>query len=172
MPHSSQDLGNMQEQGRDVEDMADDEDAWNDKAVDLPSQSFHPENFDEGDPETVLGEGVVFKGALSFKRFLRIDGQFEGELISDGKLIIGLKGVVKSDIKMREVIVEGYVEGNIEAAERIELRGEAQVHGNIITKTLSVDEGVVIDGHVRVMSNVEVKISDDDDDSDAVDDKE
>lgn len=101
-------------------------------------------------PETTLGKGVHFKGTLSFKRLLRIDGTFEGELISEGKVLIGPTGVVKSNISMTEAIIEGYVEGNITAKERLEIRGEAQVHGNIIARVLSVDEGATIAGHVHV----------------------
>jgi len=126
------------------------EDSWPEKIAPLPSAPFQLENFDGEEPETVLGEGVTFKGELSFKRFLRIDGQFEGELNSEGKLVIGPRGVVKSNVKMREVIVEGYVEGNIIVDERIELRGDAQVYGDISAKILSVDEGVTVVGNLSI----------------------
>lgn len=102
------------------------------------------------EPETTLGEGVTFRGELSFERLLRIDGTFEGELISNGKIIVGPKGKVKANINLKEAIIEGHVEGNIEVAERIELRGEAVVHGDITAKSLSIDEGVSIVGFVRV----------------------
>ena len=54
----------------------------------------------EDDPETTIGEEVLFKGELSFNRFICIRGYFEGNLISEGKLSIGPKGVVKADIKL------------------------------------------------------------------------
>ena len=134
------------------------EEDWNEKIAALPSSpSFHPDNFDE-EPETTLGEGVVFKRTLNFKRYLRVDGTFEGELISDGKLIIGPKGVVKSNLKMHEVIVEGYVEGSVEVEERIELRGDAQIHGDITARSLSVDDGVTIIGHVCVKPDISIEI--------------
>jgi cytoskeletal protein CcmA (bactofilin family) len=101
-------------------------------------------------PETTLGEGVIFKGELRFERLLRIDGQFEGELKSDGKLIVGPKGIVKSNIKLRQAVIEGYVEGNLDVTERIELIGQAEVHGDIMTRCISVDEGVTINGNVMV----------------------
>jgi cytoskeletal protein CcmA (bactofilin family) len=102
-------------------------------------------------PETTLGEGVTFKGELAFQRLLRIDGTFEGDLISKGKLVVGPKGHVKSDnIRLREAIIEGFVEGNITVEERIELRSEARVRGNIKAQSISVDEGVSIVGHVTV----------------------
>lgn len=102
------------------------------------------------EPETSLGESVSFKGELSFERFICIHGNFEGTLISNGKLIVGPKGTVKSDITLNEAIIEGLVEGNV-TADRVELRGEAKVRGNIKAKTLSVDEGTVIIGQVNVI---------------------
>lgn len=104
----------------------------------------------EEHPDTTLGEGVSFKGQLTFRKLLRIDGAFEGELISDGKLIVGATGTVKSNIKMREAIIEGRVDGDIAVSERLELRDKAVVHGSIEAGLLSVDEGVTIVGHVTV----------------------
>jgi cytoskeletal protein CcmA (bactofilin family) len=109
-----------------------------------------PMHLDAEQPETTLGRGVVFKGTLNFSRLLRIDGHFEGDLISDGKLIVGPTGVVKSNIRLTEAIIEGVVEGNISARERVELRGDAKVVGNIESRSLSVDEGVTLIGHVKV----------------------
>ena len=69
--------------------------------------------------------------------------------------MIGPKGRVTSNISLREVIIEGYIEGNLEVTERVELRGNAQVHGDIISKFISVDEGVTIIGNVMVSANEE-----------------
>jgi cytoskeletal protein CcmA (bactofilin family) len=126
------------------------------------------------EPETTLGEGVVFKGELSFKKLLRIDGCFEGELSSDGKLIVGSTGLVKANntIHLKEVIIEGFFEGDIHADERIELRKDAQVHGNITTKFLSVDEGVTIIGTVNVSPHDKKKDDDESEDSEEKDDSD
>jgi cytoskeletal protein CcmA (bactofilin family) len=106
-------------------------------------------------PETTLGAGVTFRGQLSFERFLRIDGSFEGELLSQGKVIIGPTGKVKANLNLREAIVEGVVEGNITVLEKLELRGEAVIKGDIQAKTLCVDEGVSIAGYVLVTPKLE-----------------
>ncbi len=115
---------------------------WSESTVQLTSE----------EPETTLGEGVSFKGELSFQRLLRIDGQFEGKLMSSGKLVVGPKGILKSDdIQLREAIIEGTVEGNLVVEDRVELRGDAVIRGNIEAQSLSVDEGVSITGHVKVV---------------------
>ncbi|WP_348663923.1 bactofilin family protein [Chlamydia vaughanii] len=102
------------------------------------------------EPETTLGEGVTFKGELAFERLLRIDGTFEGILVSNGKIIIGPKGCVKADIQLQEAIIEGVVEGNITVTGKVELRGEAVVKGDIQAGTLCVDEGVRLLGYVAI----------------------
>jgi len=101
-------------------------------------------------PETVLSEHVHIKGELAFKETLRIDGSFEGTLLSDGKLIVGPKGVVKAHISLQEAFIAGTVEGDITVKERLVLRGHAKVIGNITAPLLSVDEGVSINGKVTV----------------------
>lgn len=110
----------------------------------------HFQNTAKEEPETTLGEGVTFRGELTFERLLRIDGTFEGELISKGKVIVGPKGKVKANLTLREAIIEGTIDGNITVEERLELRGEASVTGDIIAKFLSVDEGVSLCGNVTV----------------------
>ena len=104
----------------------------------------------DNEPETVIGEKVVIKGYLSFERLLRIDGTFEGELISQGKLIVGPTGSVKANINLEEAFIAGKVDGDIEVKERLVLRGRAEVRGNISAPSLSVDEGVTILGQLTV----------------------
>ena len=123
-------------------------DSWNQNLSHMVPPEETPV-YQKEQPETTLGEGVVIKGELTFQRLVRIDGHFEGTLVSEGKLIVGRQGVVKADITLKEAIIEGFVEGNM-SVERVELRGEAQVHGNITTESLSVDEGVTIIGNVKV----------------------
>ncbi|NGX54508.1 MAG: hypothetical protein KR126chlam2_00119 [Chlamydiae bacterium] len=114
------------------------------------SEKAAPHFQEEEEPETTLGEGVTFNGELKFDRLLRIDGTFEGELISEGKVIVGPKGKVKANLNLKAAIIQGEVEGNITCKERVELRDEAVVTGDIQAKLLSVDEGVTIVGNVLV----------------------
>lgn len=114
------------------------------------SLAHHFQGLVKEEPETTLGEGVTFRGELTFDRLLKIDGTFEGELISQGKIIVGPKGKVKANLHLKEAIIEGKVEGNIVVQDRLELRGEAIVMGDIEAKVLSVDEGVTLNGNVRV----------------------
>ena len=121
----------------------------NEKTPHLASHPFQA-MMKEEPPETTLGEGVTFRGELSFERLLRIDGTFEGELLSQGKVIVGPKGKVKANLNLREAIIEGKVEGNITIQERLELRGHASVVGDIRARSLVVDDGVSIVGRVEI----------------------
>lgn len=102
------------------------------------------------EPETIIGENVSLKGTLSFQKMIQIDGTFEGEIESKGKLIIGPRGVVKAHLNLEEAFIAGKVEGDITVKERLVLRGRAEVRGNITAPLLSVDEGVSIIGQVYV----------------------
>jgi cytoskeletal protein CcmA (bactofilin family) len=125
------------------------EESWNQQKTTALPHHFEGIMHEET-PETTLGAGVSFRGQLSFERFLRIDGSFEGELLSQGKVIVGRTGKVKANLNLREAIVEGVVEGDITVQEKLELRGEAVVKGDIQAKSLCVDEGVTITGYVLV----------------------
>jgi len=101
---------------------------------------------------TLIAEEVTIKGELTFTSSLRIDGIFEGELISSGTLIVGPTGFVKANINLQEAFISGTVEGDITVAERLVLRGRASVTGNITAPIISVDEGVSIVGQMRIAS--------------------
>lgn len=102
------------------------------------------------EPDTVIGESVVFKGALQFERLLRIDGQFEGELTSSGALIVGPTAQVTANLHLQTARIEGQVTGDLHITDRLELRSGARIQGSITARTLLVEEGVQITGHVKV----------------------
>ncbi|HRZ86355.1 MAG TPA: polymer-forming cytoskeletal protein [bacterium] len=120
-----------------------------------PSTPAMPSRHDQN--KTNLCSDVEFKGTISFKDFLRLDGKFEGELNSPGTLIIGENGVVKAEISVGNVIVEGKVYGNITAQDKIELRGAAQLFGDIKATRLVISEGVVFVGKSDVNPNNKVE---------------
>lgn len=110
-------------------------------------------------PETVIGEGVSLKGQLCFKRYLCINGEFEGDLKSSGKVKVGKTGVVRSNLKLHSAVIEGKVVGDLIIDDLLELRGSAQVYGNIRARYLRVDDGVTLNGHVQIMPGGLVKAS-------------
>jgi cytoskeletal protein CcmA (bactofilin family) len=108
----------------------------------------------EEEPETTIAAGVSIKGTISFQKLLRIDGAFEGELLSSGKLIVGPTGCVKTNINLEEAFISGKVTGDITVKTRLVLRGRAEVRGDITAPLLSVDEGVSIVGILNIVQEI------------------
>ena len=100
--------------------------------------------------ETVISPDAEFKGSLKFKDSLRIDGSFEGEIDSQGTLFVGKTGLVKAEIHVGNIIVEGKIEGNVTCDDKIELRSTAKMFGDITAARLTIAEGVNIVGKCSV----------------------
>ncbi len=95
----------------------------------------------------LLGAGTRYEGKLFFEGRARIDGEFEGEVQSDGLLVVGDEAIVRATIRVGALIVRGgRVDGDIHATELVELHAPAVVHGDIRTQTLFLDRGVVFEG--------------------------
>lgn len=112
--------------------------------------------FDEN-PYTTLGEDTHFEGTLKFKDGLKIEGRFNGDISSEGILIIGKTGQVTAEISVGSIIVEGKVTGNIVANELIELRSSAELRGDITASKLKIEEGVIFVGKSDVQPNNKAK---------------
>ncbi len=99
------------------------------------------QGIEQKDIIAVLGRGSEFEGKLTFEGALRIDGKFSGEIFSDGTLIVGDGAVVKAEVSVASVVIQGQITGNIKAPNCIELHSSAHLVGNIFTPTLSVEKG-------------------------------
>jgi len=110
--------------------------------------------FNKGEPAlqpldsngSILAAGSEFKGSLTFKGAVRIDGIFEGEIISTGQVTIGDGARIKADIVGGNISVAGQVEGNITAKERVDLKPTARVISDIKSPIMSIGEGVILEG--------------------------
>ena len=95
----------------------------------------------------LLGAETRYEGKLFFEGRARIDGEFEGEVFSEGLLVVGEEASIKGVIRVHTLIVRGAkIEGDIHATELVELHAPAQVRGNIRTQALFMDKGVLFDG--------------------------
>lgn len=101
---------------------------------------------------TTLGKETSFSGTLRFKDSLRIQGKFEGEIDSMGRLIIDCDAVVSARrIRASSVVVGGVVHGDIEAVDRLEMLPSAKVYGNVRTSKLRIADGVVFEGKCEMI---------------------
>lgn len=100
---------------------------------------------------TTLGPDTEFTGNMKFGKTLKIEGKFEGELSSEGTLVVASTGKVKAtQINVGSAIIEGKVEGPVVAKELVELRSRAEILGDIKSKRLKIDDGVVLVGKCEV----------------------
>ena len=95
---------------------------------------------------TFLGADALFKGELSFKGTLCIDGKFEGQIRTSDILIVSESGDIEADIEAGTVVCKGRVKGNILASQKIEMHPKSKVIGDVKTPSLNIEIGAVLDG--------------------------
>jgi cytoskeletal protein CcmA (bactofilin family) len=99
---------------------------------------------------TVIGPDAQFKGELTFQGGVKVDGQFEGMIHSAGKIFVSKGGKLKAEVKAGSIALEGQVEGNVVAEDRMELRSTATLRGDLKAAKLLVVEGATFVGRCEV----------------------
>jgi cytoskeletal protein CcmA (bactofilin family) len=99
---------------------------------------------------TVIGPDVHIRGEVILGAAARIDGRVEGRIESAGELMVGPSGVCDCDIVGTYVIIEGVVQGDVSARERLELRSTGQICGEINAASISIAEGATFVGQCRI----------------------
>jgi cytoskeletal protein CcmA (bactofilin family) len=97
-----------------------------------------------------LGAGTNYQGRLTFQGAVRIDGNFHGEVESEGTLVIGKDAKVQGQIKVGQLVLSGKLEGEIEAGAKVVLHKTADLQGNLKTPVLMVEEGAILEGRVNM----------------------
>jgi cytoskeletal protein CcmA (bactofilin family) len=98
-----------------------------------------------------LGATIVVKGEIRSDEDLQIDGKVEGNISLQGhRLTVGRTAQLNSEITAREVIVYGNAAGNLRARDRVEIKKDGQVIGDITTTRISIEEGAYFKGHIEI----------------------
>jgi cytoskeletal protein CcmA (bactofilin family) len=98
---------------------------------------------------TIAGE-VEITGTIKSVGGLRIDGKLEGELICKGDAVVGKSATIKGNLAVNSAVIEGNVQGNIVAQDKIDMKASARVQGDIKSKRLAVEDGVTFVGKSEV----------------------
>ena len=98
----------------------------------------------------VLDHGCEFEGKLCFQGTVRIGGAFKGEIFTPDTLVISEGARVHGQIEAGVVIIAGEVNGSVRAKHRVEIHRPAVFRGDILTPSLSVDEGVIFEGSSKM----------------------
>jgi cytoskeletal protein CcmA (bactofilin family) len=109
-----------------------------------------PEPESRGGTATV-GKSVKIIGQIYTKEDLYVDGDVEGTIESlENKVTIGPNGRVQAGIKAREVIILGQVQGNVETSDKVDLRKDAKLVGDITTARISIEDGAIFKGSIDI----------------------
>lgn len=119
----------------------------------LPTRATEP-SFEPGSRSgnAVLGKSVVVKGQIFSREDLTIDGEVEGTVeLQEHRLTIGPNGKVTATVKARELVVLGTIHGNVETSDKIEIRKEAKLVGDIRTARIVIEDGAYFKGNIDIV---------------------
>ena len=101
-----------------------------------------------------LGSGLTVKGQISGDEDLQVEGKVEGPITLKGqRLTVGASGEIVSDVHAREVIVYGKVRGNLFAEDRVEVKKDGSVIGNITGGRVLIEDGAYLKGQIEIQRN-------------------
>ena len=107
-----------------------------------------------------IGKAVKIVGQIFSKEDLYVDGDVEGTIeLQDNKLTIGPNGKLVAGIRAREVVILGGVQGNVEASDRLDIRKEGKLVGDIKTARIVIEDGAYFKGSIDIVKTEPVKTS-------------
>lgn len=106
----------------------------------------------EGNLSGFVGSGTVVTGEANFKSLMRVDGHLSGRITSsDGTLMVGANGKVDANIEVAIAMIQGTVNGDIIASQRLEIGRAGKVSGNIQTPSLVIEQGALFEGSCKMV---------------------
>ena len=100
-----------------------------------------------GELNGFLDRGASFKGEMEFEDTMRIDGKFNGKIMSKNELIVGESAHIEGDIHVGRIAISGTVVGKIVATQRVEIHRNGKVFSDIDTPALVIEEGAIFQGN-------------------------
>jgi cytoskeletal protein CcmA (bactofilin family) len=106
-----------------------------------------------GELNGFLDRGSSFKGEMEFEDTMRIDGKFNGKIVSKNELIVGESAHIEGDLHVGRVAISGTVIGKIVAEQRVEIHRNGKVYCDIETPALIIEEGAIFQGNCQMGDN-------------------
>lgn len=127
-------------------------------SMSTPTRTFEPETGVVRSGSAALGKNVTVKGQIVAREDLTIDGEVEGTVeCHDHRLTIGPNARVQSNLKAREIVIHGSIQGNVEAADKIDIKKEAKLVGDIKTSRIVIEDGAYFKGSIDISKAAPVK---------------
>jgi cytoskeletal protein CcmA (bactofilin family) len=123
------------------------------KEVSQPMSSMPMRNYDSGagSGSATIGKAVMVKGQIFSREDLVIDGEVEGTVeAQEHRVTVGPNGKVQASVKAREIVVLGTIHGNVEAADKIDIRKDAKLVGDIKTARIVIEDGAYFKGSIDI----------------------
>jgi cytoskeletal protein CcmA (bactofilin family) len=101
--------------------------------------------------QATIGKSLVIKGEVTGSESLYIDGRVEGSInLSGNRVTVGRNGVVAANITAREIVVLGKVRGNLTATDRVDIRNEGSLTGDVVAQRISIEDGAFFKGGIDI----------------------
>src|SRR5438270_8882805 len=98
-----------------------------------------------------IGKSLVIKGEVTGSESLYIDGRVEGSINLPGnRVTVGRNGVVAANISAREIVIIGKVRGNLSASDKVDIRGEGSLSGDVVAQRISIEDGAFFKGGIDI----------------------
>jgi len=107
-----------------------------------------------GDISAFVGKGVEFKGTITYSGTVRIDGRLDGEIHTDGVLLIGEEATIEAKITAGTIVCKGKITGDVTASEKVQLLAPAALSGGVKTPMISIEDGVFFNGTLEMTQTV------------------
>ena len=116
-----------------------------------------------------ISQGTVFKGVMNSPYDVRVDGEFEGDIMAEGKVVIGENAVFKGKIICKDLDFWGKAEGEVVVKSTLSLHSGCEVKGNVRTQKLFVELGATFNGNCTMMEEISGALADSNGDDQEVD---
>jgi len=103
--------------------------------------------------QSIIGEDVEIEGKVTFKEAVRIDGVINGDITSKECVFVGKNGKIHGNIQASNIMIAGTIQGNMNIAERIEATATSKIKGDIVAKSLAIDENASFEGKCTMNMN-------------------
>lgn len=119
--------------------------------VEMPGTSSRPASSGVQNQHSIIGASIKIKGTITASDPVYVYGCVEGSISAPAhRVTVGKEGKVQANINAREVVIMGDVHGNLESGERVEIRCDGSLTGDLVTRRIYIEEGATLNGSIDV----------------------
>ena len=125
-----------------------------------PQRAAVPTQTPQAQEQASIGKSLVIKGEVTGSESLYIDGRVEGSInLRGNRVTVGRNGVVAANIAAREIVIIGKVRGNMNASDKVDIRGEGSLTGDVVAQRISIEDGAFFKGGIDIRKPGQQKVN-------------